>query len=82
MIVISSNGKIAIDSTGMLFEIYEKYIVTRHSTDLSKGSIVLTEYRSEEQAQLAFDFLLTAFKNEKPTYRLMKADCCASEVEE
>ncbi len=50
MIVISSNGKIAIDSTGMLFEIYEKYVLARHSTDLSKESIVLTEYPSEEQA--------------------------------
>jgi len=39
-----------------------------------------SRYSAEEQAQLAFDFLLMAFKNEKPTYRLMKADCCASEV--
>lgn len=72
MIVISSNGKLAIDSTGTLFERHKKYILARHNTDISKESIVLTEYRSEVQAQLAFDFLLMAFKNEKPTYRLMR----------
>lgn len=82
MIIISSDGKTAIDSTNKMFRIRGNYVLVSNITNPNGEAILLAEYPTQEQAQLAFDFLLMAFKNQKPTYRLMKADCCASEAKE